>query len=146
MFSCGLRQHAYLQAALLPYLQGHLVWNKTKHIMSGALSACFSRSCVAPLERIKLEVVLHRRQGEGIKQVARSIAHQEGWKGFWKGNLLNLLRTAPYKVPCPARQSLAVNTVDTEYRRNSFAYQYIMIAEIAVKAVVCSLVPAAPSQ
>lgn len=30
--------------------------------------------------------------------VAKTIATTQGFKGFWKGNLLNVLRTAPFKA------------------------------------------------
>lgn len=30
--------------------------------------------------------------------VAQTIATTQGFKGFWKGNLLNVLRTAPFKA------------------------------------------------
>ena len=52
---------------------------------------------MAPLERIKLEIVLHKRQ-ETMFEVALGVFQRDGAVGFWKGNAINLLRTAPYKV------------------------------------------------
>lgn len=69
----------------------------SKHLLCGALSAVVSRTTMAPLERIKLEIVLHKRQ-ETMFEVAMGVLERDGKSGFWKGNGLNLLRTAPYKV------------------------------------------------
>lgn len=69
----------------------------SKHLLCGALSAVVSRSTMAPLERIKLEIVLHKRQ-ETMFEVALGVFQRDGAVGFWKGNAINLLRTAPYKV------------------------------------------------
>lgn len=74
------------------------VIDNAKHLLSGGLSAVVARTCVAPFERVKLEMVLHQRQSEGTFRVAWSVLRQEGVRGMWKGNLLNLLRTAPHKV------------------------------------------------
>ena len=68
-----------------------------KHLLCGALSAVVSRTTMAPLERIKLEIVLHKRQ-DTMFEVALGVFDQNGVQGFWKGNGLNILRTAPYKV------------------------------------------------
>uniref|UniRef100_A0A6N2KP45 Uncharacterized protein n=1 Tax=Salix viminalis TaxID=40686 RepID=A0A6N2KP45_SALVM len=59
--------------------------NTTKHLWAGVLAAMVSRTFVAPLERLKLEYIV------------RVIAATQGLKGFWKGNFVNILRTAPFK-------------------------------------------------
>ncbi|KAL3140606.1 hypothetical protein ABBQ32_005176 [Trebouxia sp. C0010 RCD-2024] len=69
----------------------------SKHLLCGALSAVVSRTTMAPLERIKLEIVLHKRQ-ETMFEVALGVLERDGAVGFWKGNAINLLRTAPYKA------------------------------------------------
>ena len=74
------------------------VADTAKHLLSGGMSAVVARSCVAPFERVKLEMVLHQRQAEGTWRVAWSVLQHEGVRGLWKGNVLNLLRTAPHKV------------------------------------------------
>lgn len=71
--------------------------NHLKHMLAGALSACVSKTIVAPLERIKMDCIL-RRRGVSTALVTLDILRDEGIVGFWRGNLLNVLRTAPYKV------------------------------------------------
>ncbi|KAK9813188.1 hypothetical protein WJX72_010359 [[Myrmecia] bisecta] len=70
--------------------------NYGKHLLSGALAAAVCRTSVAPLERIKLELVLHQKQGSW--QTAKEILAHDGVLGFWRGNMLNILRSAPHKA------------------------------------------------
>ena len=52
---------------------------------------------MAPLERLKLEYIVRGEQNH-IFEVVKRIASTQGLKGFWKGNLVNILRTAPFKA------------------------------------------------
>jgi len=58
---------------------------------------CFIRTCVAPLERLKLEYIV-RGEKRNIFELISKIAASQGLRGFWKGNLVNILRTAPFKA------------------------------------------------
>ncbi|CAL9767211.1 unnamed protein product [Musa acuminata subsp. burmannicoides] len=84
--------------------------NTTKHLWAGAVAAMVSRHCeahfvvlcliqtfVAPLERLKLEYVVGGEQSN-LFAVIHKIATAQGLKGFWKGNFVNILRTAPFKA------------------------------------------------
>lgn len=55
------------------------------------------RTFVAPLERLKLEYIVRGEQKK-LVELIKSIAATQGLKGFWKGNLVNILRTAPFKA------------------------------------------------
>ena len=80
-----------------------------KQLLSGAMSAVVARTCCAPLERVKLELLLNRKRG-GWK-VFRNVVKAEGVTGLWKGNLLNIARTAPFK---------AINFYSFEVFKNHF--------------------------
>ncbi|XP_019414509.1 PREDICTED: probable mitochondrial adenine nucleotide transporter BTL3 [Lupinus angustifolius] len=71
--------------------------NITKHLWAGAIAAMVSRTCVAPLERLKLEYIV-RGEKRNILELIKTIAITQGLRGFWKGNLVNILRTAPFKA------------------------------------------------
>ncbi|KAL2613835.1 hypothetical protein R1flu_025527 [Riccia fluitans] len=68
----------------------------SQHLLAGAVAAMVSRTIVAPLERLKLEYLVRGAQGSVLSTVQR-ILKNEGVVGFWKGNGMNLLRTAPFK-------------------------------------------------
>ncbi|GMN45331.1 hypothetical protein TIFTF001_014522 [Ficus carica] len=71
--------------------------NTTKHLWSGAIAAMVSRTFVAPLERLKLEYIVRGEQ-KNLYELVKMIAVSQGLRGFWKGNLVNILRTAPFKA------------------------------------------------
>ncbi|KAK1391970.1 putative mitochondrial adenine nucleotide transporter BTL3 [Heracleum sosnowskyi] len=76
---------------------GASAFNTTKHLWAGAVSAMVSRTFVAPLERLKLEYIVRGEQ-KNLIDLIKSIAASQGLRGFWKGNFVNILRTAPFKA------------------------------------------------
>lgn len=58
---------------------------------------CYVRTFVAPLERLKLEYIVRGEQ-RNLFELIQAIAASQGLKGFWKGNFVNILRTAPFKA------------------------------------------------
>ncbi|KAK7410523.1 hypothetical protein VNO78_01366 [Psophocarpus tetragonolobus] len=78
-------------------VRGRNAINTTKHLWAGAIAAMVSRTCVAPLERLKLEYIV-RGEKRNIFDLISKIAASQGLRGFWKGNLVNILRTAPFKA------------------------------------------------
>ncbi|KAJ6814838.1 putative mitochondrial adenine nucleotide transporter BTL3 [Iris pallida] len=71
--------------------------NTTKHLWAGAVAAMVSRTFVAPLERLKLEYIVRGEQ-KHLFELIKQIASTQGLRGFWKGNFVNILRTAPFKA------------------------------------------------
>ncbi|KAA8528275.1 hypothetical protein F0562_035630 [Nyssa sinensis] len=78
-------------------LQGRGAMNTTKHLWAGAVAAMVSRTFLAPLERLKLEYIVRGEQ-KSLFELIKTIAASQGLRGFWKGNLVNILRTAPFKA------------------------------------------------
>ncbi|CAM6102012.1 unnamed protein product [Calypogeia fissa] len=68
----------------------------SKHLLAGAIAAMVSRTIVAPLERLKLEYLV-RGAKANVVQTLQTIFLTEGVLGFWKGNGVNIIRTAPFK-------------------------------------------------
>ncbi|XP_059318048.1 probable mitochondrial adenine nucleotide transporter BTL3 [Lycium ferocissimum] len=75
---------------------GAAALNTTKHLWAGVVAAAVSRTFVAPLERLKLEYIV-RGEKKHLLELIKTIAATQGIKGFWKGNFVNILRTAPFK-------------------------------------------------
>jgi hypothetical protein len=70
---------------------------QAKLLVAGAASAIVSRTAMAPLERVKMDLLLKTSSRSAV-DTAMWVWQREGLAGFWKGNGLNLLRTAPFKV------------------------------------------------
>lgn len=77
--------------------KGKKALNTAKHLWAGAVAAMVSRTFVAPLERLKLEYIVRGEQ-KNLFELIKTVAASQGLKGFWKGNFVNILRTAPFKA------------------------------------------------
>lgn len=73
------------------------------HLISGGVAGAFSKTCTAPLGRI---TILFQVQGmhsdiatlrkTNIWREASRIVHEEGFRAFWKGNLVMIVHRLPY--------------------------------------------------
>ncbi|CAH2061015.1 unnamed protein product [Thlaspi arvense] len=63
-------------------------------LLSGAVAGAISRTVVAPLETIRTHLMVGSG-GESTTEVFRDIMKHEGWKGLFRGNLVNVIRVAP---------------------------------------------------
>ena len=71
-----------------------------RHLLAGALSAAVCKTVVAPIERVRMDIVLNNTS-HGPQGTCMEILRTEGITGFWRGNLLNIIRTAPFRVLPP---------------------------------------------
>ena len=87
--------------------------NSAKHLLAGALSAVVSRTCCAPLERVKMQMIFQQRAQPPLA-VAWGILRQEGLPGFWRGNGARRACNPPmhaswqHVFSCEANQHLSV--------------------------------------
>ncbi|CAH9068196.1 unnamed protein product [Cuscuta europaea] len=73
---------------------------------AGAIAGAAAKTVTAPLDRIKLIMQTHGiRAGQesakkaiGFVEAVTSIAKEEGIKGYWKGNLPQVIRIIPYSA------------------------------------------------
>ncbi|KAK7399554.1 hypothetical protein VNO78_10739 [Psophocarpus tetragonolobus] len=92
-----VQDHALSEHTHKLQVNGSAVLNMTKHLWAGVVAAMVSRTFVAPLERLKLEYIVRGEQ-KSLYELIQTIAASQGLKGFWKGNFVNILRTAPFKA------------------------------------------------
>lgn len=77
-------------------------------LLSGAVAGAISRTAVAPLETIRTHLMVGSG-GESTTQVFRDIMKHEGWKGLFRGNLVNVIRVAPARaVEVPLIQNIFI--------------------------------------
>ncbi|GFZ20899.1 mitochondrial substrate carrier family protein [Actinidia rufa] len=68
-----------------------------RRLISGAIAGAVSRTCVAPLETIRTHLMVGSC-GHSTMEVFQDIMKTEGWKGLFRGNLVNVIRVAPSKA------------------------------------------------
>lgn len=73
-----------------------------RRLISGAIAGAISRTAVAPLETIRTHLMVGSC-GHSTTEVFQDIMKNEGWKGLFRGNLVNVIRVAPSKAieVCP---------------------------------------------
>ncbi|KAE7998860.1 hypothetical protein FH972_003359 [Carpinus fangiana] len=68
-----------------------------RKLISGAIAGAVSRTVVAPLETIRTHLMVGSL-GHSTTEVFQSIMESDGWKGLFRGNLVNVIRVAPSKA------------------------------------------------
>ena len=67
------------------------------HLAAGGASGAVARTCVAPIERVKIIYQIDRSGGrKGYRHILPTIFKEEGFFGFWRGNSAAVLRVVPY--------------------------------------------------
>ncbi|KAI7996878.1 hypothetical protein LOK49_LG10G02279 [Camellia lanceoleosa] len=93
-----LLKHPLAMPALLP--------RDAALFAAGAVAGAASKTVTAPLDRIKLLMQTHglragqeaAKKGIGFIEAFTMIGKQEGIKGYWKGNLPQVIRVIPYSA------------------------------------------------
>ncbi|CAK8568641.1 unnamed protein product [Lathyrus sativus] len=68
-----------------------------RRLCSGAIAGAISRTTVAPLETIRTHLMVGS-SGHSSTEVFNDIMKTDGWKGLFRGNLVNVIRVAPSKA------------------------------------------------
>ncbi|KAJ4844618.1 Adenine nucleotide transporter bt1, chloroplastic/mitochondrial [Turnera subulata] len=68
-----------------------------RRLISGGIAGAVSRTAVAPLETIRTHLMVGSC-GNSSTEVFNTIMKTDGWKGLFRGNLVNVLRVAPSKA------------------------------------------------
>jgi len=67
------------------------------HLVAGAAAGAVSRTATAPLETLRLQAMTGAAGGMGVLAAAKDILVHEGWRGMYRGNLMNVIRAGPQK-------------------------------------------------
>lgn len=69
--------------------------------LSGALSGAITKTCIAPLERVKILKQIAKKgdaNNKNLVNMLKDIYSTQGVKGLFKGNLAHILKSAPEKA------------------------------------------------
>ncbi|BAA92520.1 putative peroxisomal Ca-dependent solute carrier [Oryza sativa Japonica Group] len=83
-----------------------LVPNAVALFAAGAAAGAVAKTITAPLDRVKLLMQTHSvrvvgestKKGIGFLEAIAEIGKEEGLKGYWKGNLPQVIRIVPYSA------------------------------------------------
>lgn len=63
--------------------------------IAGGIANAVSRTCVAPMERVRLQLSVDPQKYPSTMGCFQDIYKREGIRGFWRGNTINVIRIAP---------------------------------------------------
>lgn len=66
-----------------------------KHLAAGAIAGAFSRTCTAPLDRLKVFLQVRGAEFASLSYCFRQLLNDGGWPALWRGNGINVLKIAP---------------------------------------------------
>ncbi|XP_067001152.1 mitochondrial adenyl nucleotide antiporter SLC25A23 isoform X2 [Anabrus simplex] len=66
-----------------------------RHLVAGGVAGAVSRTCTAPLDRLKVYLQVHGSKNSNIKSCLRHMFHEGGIWSFWRGNGINVVKIAP---------------------------------------------------
>ncbi|VIO89464.1 Uncharacterized protein BM_BM4401 [Brugia malayi] len=68
-----------------------------KHLVAGGIAGCVSRTCTAPLDRVKIYLQVHATLLNRLRfpKAAKLLYEEGGLKSFWRGNGVNVAKIAP---------------------------------------------------
>jgi solute carrier family 25 phosphate transporter 23/24/25/41 len=67
-----------------------------RHLVAGGVAGAVSRTCTAPLDRLKIMLQVHGgRKSLKILDTVKYMLKEGGIRGFWRGNGMNVLKIAP---------------------------------------------------
>uniref|UniRef100_A0A914XEQ0 EF-hand domain-containing protein n=1 Tax=Plectus sambesii TaxID=2011161 RepID=A0A914XEQ0_9BILA len=78
----------------LKEIQSGVWW---RHLVAGAVAGCMSRTCTAPLDRIKVFLQVHANRENKLRVMSaiRYLMKEGGVSSFWRGNGINVAKIAP---------------------------------------------------
>jgi len=67
-----------------------------RHLVAGGVAGAVSRTCTAPLDRLKVLLQVHGgRKQTSIVETFKYMLKEGGMKGLWRGNGINVIKIAP---------------------------------------------------
>ncbi|KAG8178511.1 hypothetical protein JTE90_005405 [Oedothorax gibbosus] len=66
-----------------------------RHLVAGGFAGAVSRTCTAPLDRIKVFLQVRGTEFTSINQCIKHMLNEGGVRSFWRGNGINVLKIAP---------------------------------------------------
>lgn len=76
-----------------PARKSDYAWSK--HLLAGGIAGVASRTCTAPLDRIKVLLQVRGHELHSIRSCASFIGKEGGLFAFWRGNGINCIKIAP---------------------------------------------------
>lgn len=128
-------------------------WNQVANdFLVGGVSAAISKTCVAPIERVKIILQVQAAKKnmpeadkyKGITDCFVRVTRKQGFLSLWKGNLVNVLRYFPTQAlnfACKERYKQALNPYDKRKEPGKFFIGNVLSGSAAGATSLCVVYP-----
>lgn len=76
----------------MPHRHDEGLW---EHLAAGAVAGAVSRTCTAPLDRLKVFLQVRGAEFASLSFCFKQLLKDGGWPALWRGNCINVLKIAP---------------------------------------------------
>lgn len=66
-----------------------------RHLVAGALAGAVSRTCTAPLDRLKVFLQVRGPEFQSLRLCFQHMVREGGYRSLWRGNGINVFKIAP---------------------------------------------------
>ncbi|KAF6202024.1 hypothetical protein GE061_004420 [Apolygus lucorum] len=66
-----------------------------RHLVAGGFAGAVSRTCTAPLDRLKVYLQVYGSKRSGIARCLKEMVREGGLSSLWRGNGINVIKIAP---------------------------------------------------
>lgn len=90
------------EASVYQQLKSYIKRDSCSSLIAGGIAGAISRTVVSPFERAKILLQLQgpeaQRAYKGMFPTIWKMYKDEGWRGWYRGNMLNCIRIVPYSA------------------------------------------------
>jgi len=103
-----------------------------KHLVAGGIAGAVSRTCTAPLDRLKVMLQVHGgRKKLNMVDAMKYMLREGGYKGLWRGNGLNVIKIAPESALKFGAYDEMKRFIKGKDNRDLFIYERFMAGSFA---------------
>lgn len=98
----NVEKHALQQSQAYDAVKAFIKVDSTASLLAGGVAGAVSRTIVSPFERAKILLQLQGAEAQkayrGMFPTIWKMYKDEGWRGWYRGNMLNCIRIVPYSA------------------------------------------------
>ncbi len=103
-----------------------------RHLVAGGVAGAVSRTCTAPLDRLKIMLQVHGgRKSLTVREAFRYMINEGGYVGLWRGNGINVIKIAPESAVKFAAYDFFKRKIRGNQDRDLYIYERFLAGSMA---------------